>query len=687
MRERPVRRAVHSAALLETVELRRLLSVAPDASFGTGGVVHFDDLLVPPAQYDQIVTAQNAAGITTVAEISDANTSGLENQLLVRRFSTTGAELSNSTVSLPFSSIDNLTITDVAVDAANNAYVAGSRFDVSANATVGFVVKIGPSNTYDPTFAGGTGSIETAGLAFNSQNVQLAVSGGTVYATYVTEDLLDPSVRIANTLALDTSGVPDIGYGVAGTASNVLPQVGGTVNEVLLDGSGLLLVGTLADNASVQSLYVGRLNGTGTPDLGFGANGFGVTDPTGFELNVSGVTRVSTGYVVAGTAVTSEQVVVKIASDLTLDETFDADGVVVLGAPIFLSPLDRSTRTITSDADGNIYATGITFGDDSADLAVLRLDPTGALDLSFDADGLFVLDEAEADIGIGLTTTPSGAILVAGSQIDGLTGAQTGLLLQLAEEPVVSEPFEIVSGQLVLTDNAGNDTVVLSASGAGYLLTVNGVDYSISGLTSVSLAGGAGADDIRITTPLGIPILLDGGDGADFLFISSSVTTPTTLIGGAGNDTLRGGSGNDIVTGDDGNDLIIGRDGNDLMIGGTGADFLIGREDADILISGISTLSSNLPALAAIMAEWTSNHSVLVKLANITGLLPLPGRLNGNNYLTPGVTVFADNSSDTLSGGDGADLYYITLFGLNRDILRDGLNSFPPDIASLVFGG
>ena len=110
------------------------------------------------------------------------------------------------------------------------------------------------------------------------------------------------------------------------------------------------------------------------------------------------------------------------------------------------------------------------------------------------------------------------------------------------------------------------------------------------------------------------------------------------------------------------------------------------REDSDLLISGTTSLSSNLAALGAILAEWTSSHNLLVKLANVTGLLPLPGRLHGNFALTPNVNVFGDNSVDTLSGGDGSDLYYVTLCGLNGDVIHDNLNSFAPSIAILVFG-
>ncbi len=861
MREGSIRRAVQSAALLETVELRRLLSVVPDATFGSSGIAHYSDALPANTQYDQIVTADGVGSFTTVAEIS-GGTSG-ENQLIVRRFTSSGSPIgAGTTVALPFDPSDSLIITDVALDAGNNAYVAGSRVDSAQNATFGFVVRIDASGNLDPSFV----IINTPKLAFDSQNVQLAVNDSAIYAAYVTADTATPLLHTANVQAFDSSGAPLV-YGTAGTASIALPQDGGTANELLVDGNGLLLVGTTFNTTLDESIYVGRVDVTGNLDNGFGTNGFGVSSAIGYDsatpLVLSGVARVSSGFVVAGSSrvtppsVTPPPVVfVKLGSNFDLDPGFAGTGVLTLTAPLALSTLDLSTRTLTADSAGNIYATGVAVGDDSADLAVIRLTPAGALDAAFDGDGIYTLDEADADIGIGITSTASGAILVTGSQVD-TAELQTGVFVQFAEPvvnsapivasvatagsvntgaianfsssfvdadladtftvawdfgdgntlspvaasqgavaashayavagtyvvtvtvadsaghvvsntgsinvvtpnvaPVVANvtgpssvftgvvanfansfsdadasdtftvawnfgdgntvapaaavqgsvaashaysiagnytvtltvtdsaghvvtqaasivvntpppplPYTITSGQLALSGNAGADTVELVKSGANFILTFNGTPYTInSSLSSV---------------------VINGGSGADFIRVSSQITIPVSLVGGAGDDTLRGGSGDDVIIGDDGNDIIVGRDGQDLMIGGTGADYLVGREDADILVSGTTPLSSNLEALSAIQAEWSSNHSLLVKLANVSGLLPLPGRLNGSFFLTPNVTVFNDNSVDTLSGGDGTDLYYITLFGLNSDIIRDGQNSFPPTIQSLVFG-
>ena len=761
MRERSLRRAVYSTPIVESVELRRLLSIAPDATFGTAGIVHFTDGLPATSQYDQIVTAQGAGGFTTVAETSDSNTTS-ENLLIVRRFNTSGAPIgSPGTVTLPLSPSDPVTVTDVVVDSSNNAYVAG-YFSVPTGFR-GFVARITAGGTLDTNFDG-DGVFLLPKLASNASSVQLIPSSTGVYATFVTST---PTLREANIVALKADGTFDLNYDVNGLGSVAfsLPNFGGTVDEVVVDGTGLQLIGQVSDASNNVSIYVARVTATGLLDTSFGTNGFGVSGQTGLtNLTISGVARVGGGYAVAGYDFNGVESLIKLGANFALDTSFGGTGVITPPVEFVLGA--GGVRGLAVDASGKLYVAGGTLTVDPnnpADLTVIRLTAAGTLDTSFDGDGVYTLNEAFYDSAFGIELTAAGALLAVGSQIDGTTLLPSGVLVQLAEPPVVNSPsvvaavsgpasvntgvsanfsssfsdvdaadtftvawnfgdgntlapvatsqgavtashayavagtytvtvtvadsaghvvsntgtivvntvppvlpYTIVGGQLSLTTGSGNDTIELVRSGVNRILTVNGTPYTI-------------------TTPI-TSAIINGGGGNDFIRVSSQLTIPVTLIGGSGHDTLRGGSGNDVIVGDDGNDILIGRDGQDLMIGGTGADFLIGREDSDILISGTTSLSSNLAALGAIMAEWTSSHNLLVKLANVTGLLPQSGRLNGNFYLTPNVNVFGDNSIDTLSGGDGSDLYYVTLCGLNGDVIHDNLNSFAPSIAILVFG-
>ncbi len=106
----------------------------------------------------------------------------------------------------------------------------------------------------------------------------------------------------------------------------------------------------------------------------------------------------------------------------------------------------------------------------------------------------------------------------------------------------------------------------------------------LSGLTSVSLAGGAGTDivtaigdnDMTLTdtlltvTSLGSVALasveqasLSGGVGSNDLNASDFTLGSVTLVGGAGDDILNGGAGDDILDGGDGADTLAGGSGAD----------------------------------------------------------------------------------------------------------------------------
>ena len=65
-------------------------------------------------------------------------------------------------------------------------------------------------------------------------------------------------------------------------------------------------------------------------------------------------------------------------------------------------------------------------------------------------------------------------------------------------------------------------------------------------------------------------------------------------------------------------------------------------------------------AIAAIMAEWTSQHGYLTRIANLQGIgtgASFAERLNGDTFLTPGVTVVADDARDVLTGSAGLDWF------------------------------
>jgi hypothetical protein len=98
-----------------------------------------------------------------------------------------------------------------------------------------------------------------------------------------------------------------------------------------------------------------------------------------------------------------------------------------------------------------------------------------------------------------------------------------------------------------------------------------------------------------------------------------------------------------------------GATGRDLLIGGLGSGVLVGNRDEDILIAGTTAFDGDAEALAAVMAEWTSEERYADRVAQVRGEGGGPGR-NGGHFLRaegPGATVFDDGARDVLSGGHG----------------------------------
>ena len=219
-----------------------------------------------------------------------------------------------------------------------------------------------------------------------------------------------------------------------------------------------------------------------------------------------------------------------------------------------------------------------------------------------------------------------------------------------------------------------------------------------------NLVGGSGTDTFKLSGSGSLSGTIDGGGGTNILDYSlygtpgvtvnlqtgsataigggaaGKVANISIVIGTSGADTLTGGAGNDVLIGGAGADTLTGGAGRDLLIGGSGADQLDGGSGEDILIAGQcgyyseSSLSLNLTAINAIMAEWTRTD--LGSVSDPTGYLTrvsdlstanTPGALNGSYVLTS-ATVSKDSAAvDTLFGGLDRDWFLASA----EDVLSD----------------
>lgn len=153
-------------------------------------------------------------------------------------------------------------------------------------------------------------------------------------------------------------------------------------------------------------------------------------------------------------------------------------------------------------------------------------------------------------------------------------------------------------------------------------------------IESVAVHGGSGDDriEVGVAAPRGVAVY--AGAGNDVVF------------GGPGVDYLYGGGDHDVLVGGGGNDYLYGEGGRDILIGGAGTDYLYGGADDNVLVGGDSTITGRLDQLTAMRTDWTSTASAATRKEVVKARF--------------GLFTFADTEWDSVYGGTGVDLFFLS---------------------------
>ena len=189
----------------------------------------------------------------------------------------------------------------------------------------------------------------------------------------------------------NTDGSLDASFDADGKVMTSLLDVTSAAKAVATQLDGMIVVAGFSNNGSNHDFAVARYYPSGGLDYSFGGNGK-VTTPIGnFNDFASAVAIQADGkIVVVGLSYngsTTDFAVVRYNPDGSLDTSFDGDGKVT--TPIGSS--DEAAYAVALQADGKIVAAGFTISFQvfpfAYEFAVVRYNPDGSLDTSFDEDG------------------------------------------------------------------------------------------------------------------------------------------------------------------------------------------------------------------------------------------------------------------------------------------------------------
>lgn len=209
---------------------------------------------------------------------------------------------------------------------------------------------------------------------------------------------------------------------------------------------------------------------------------------------------------------------------------------------------------------------------------------------------------------------------------------------------ISTDPLNPAAKALVVGGTPGNDSIIVSNPDA------NG-NFSLAYNNTLVMNNINGISDI----------IIYGNGGNDVITIGSKITVPCMLIGGSGNDNITGGGGRNLIYGGGGTDHLYGGSASDLIIAG--------EFQGNLVLPGTST--PNTQALAAIMAEWESSDSFILRMSYLGGTKGGKNQVGGVGYYLNTTTLLADTtgvvSIDGFGGGD-AIFYNFSGPGL-RDVL------------------
>jgi len=496
-------------------------------------------------------------------------------------------------------------------------------------------VAVAGSGDPDPAFDG-DGKV-TLDLGPGGQGVGVAVqSDGRIL---VAGGGQGQSLRVSR---LNVDGSLDGSFGTGGSADFDFGRLTEPAGMSIGPSGKILLVGTTHFPSGNADVALARANPDGSPDTTWGAKGIREADMGQNGDAGTAAVELPDGKVVFASA--GDGATTRIGR---LDASGHFDGTFPGGGQDFL-PVAGIPEALALQPDGKILVGEFAIASNptatnTTDMKLLRLTPGGALDSSFNGNGVVTIDTGKNEEALGIALQPDGKIVLSGREsttsmgvarvngdgsIDrsfgdqGFTGITFGSPPTSALDPGVAlqpdgkivvggfgegalavarlqpggeldttfsgdgrqtldfNPQQQDFGRAVALAPGGE--IVISGSSAGNV-TVIGRLQADPADGGGGGGGGGGTGGGQVPRCAGHRATIVGTNGRDRLVGTRKADVIVAL---GGRDRISGGGGNDIVCGGSGNDSISGGNGNDKLYGQDGRDSISGGAGRDTASGG-----------------------------------------------------------------------------------------------------
>ena len=284
-----------------------------------------------------------------------------------------------------------------------------NSFNGTGQAFTDFVYKVPPDR-------GGIDSTEirtgTANCIIIQKDGKIVV-GGSAMTT-----LMGNEFAVAR---FNTNGGIDNSFDADGKQTTLVGNANNTAYSIALQGDGKIVLAGYTSFAGVNRFAVTRYNTNGSLDNSFNGSGIQIVNlSSDMQIGNSVAVQKNEKIVVAGytfNGSNNDFAVVRFNIDGSLDNTLDTDGILITDIQ---NASDDYAGSVALQNDDKIIVAGYSSLNNNAVFALVRYNPDGSFDNTFDVDGKLVGNYNQGNTSLNATVIQAdGKVLIAGTTWNG----------------------------------------------------------------------------------------------------------------------------------------------------------------------------------------------------------------------------------------------------------------------------